>query len=218
MPALTTIGKRAFYRTPLAQLGVHGDMANLTEIGEGAFEENTRLTRLGDMRSLTTIGPRAFYGTPLTNLGDMRSLTIIGRSAFENTRLTQLGDMQSLEQIEGRAFHRTQLTQLGDMSSLTTIGYEAFLRTKLKNLVNMPELRTISRRAFGGCTNLETVHLPMALRHVGVDAFNGCPLGQLSVEPGAEFVCECTSLASRLRALDNVHVEYLRTGVRISTV
>ena len=236
MPALTTIGDRAFRYTQLTQLG---DTANLTTIGVGAFTgtqltnvnmpalttigygafEGTPLANLGDMRSLETIGANAFHNTQLTQLGDMRSLETIGDNAFYLTPLTQLGDMRALTEIGYGAFWGTPLTQLGDMRSLETIGHGAFKRTQLTQLVNMPELRTISYRAFQGCTDLETVHLPKTLTHVGFDAFDGCPLGQLSVETGADFVCGCLSLASKLQALDNVHVEYVTSyRVQISTV
>ena len=215
MRALTDIGGAAFVYTPLTQLG---DMPKLETIGDWAFGI-TPLTQLGDMPALITIGNNAFFGTPLTQLGDLSALKTIGDLAFRGTQLTQLGDMRSLETIGDGAFEGTQLTQLGDMRSLETIGHGAFKRTQLTQLVNMPELRTISYRAFQGCTDLETVHLPKTLTHVGFDAFDGCPLGQLSVETGADFVCGCLSLASKLQALDNVHVEYVTSyRVQISTV
>ena len=148
------------------------------------------------MVALTEIGKRAFEGTPLTQLGNLSSLTTIGDGAFYYTKLEKLGKMSRLTQIGPGAFYKTLLTQLGNMDSLTTIG----------------------GWAFQDCEHLNSVHLPNTLKNVGKDAFDGCPLGQLSVEPGAEFVCECTSLASKLQALDNVHVDYLTSGVQISTV
>ena len=233
MRALTTIGDSAFRGTKLTHL----NMPALKTIGPRAFER-TPLTNLGDMTNLTTIGYGAFAGTQLTNV-NMPTLEEIGMGAFQdNTQLTNV-HMPALKEIGDRAFWGTPLQELGDMPKLTTIGHGAFIGTQLTNvnmralkeigvsafydtpltqLVNMPELGKIAYRAFQGCTDLETVHLPKTLKDVGFDAFDGCPLGQLSVEPGAEFVCECTSLASKLQALDNVHVESLTSGVQISTV
>ena len=35
--------------------------------------------------------------------------------------------------------------------------------------------------------------------YLGDDAFKGCPLGDLTVESGANFECRCADLANRLR-------------------
>ena len=186
MPKLTTIGLGAFHGTPLANLG---DMRSLETIGAHAFF-NTQLTQLGDMRSLATIGDYAFYGTQLTQLGNMPKLTTIGEYAFYNTPLTQLGDMSALKTIGDGAFRGTQLTQLGDMRALTDIGDRAFYR----------------------CTSLRKICLPNTLRNVNFFAFALCPLDELTVQPGADFVCACDHLARKLQAIRNVSVESIQGG------
>ena len=72
---------------------------------------------------------------------------------------------------------RTQLTQLGDLEALTTIG----------------------EGAFEDCTHLEIVHLPRTLAYVGEGAFENCPLGDLTVQSGANFECRCANLAKGLQ-------------------
>jgi hypothetical protein len=47
--------------------------------------------------------------------------------------------------------------------------------------------------------HLEIVHLPKTLESVGKDAFENCPLGDLTVDSGANFECRCADLANRLR-------------------
>ncbi len=44
--------------------------------------------------------------------------------------------------------------------------------------------------------------LPETLKNVGTDAFEGCPLGDLTVQSGANFECRCDNLANRLRQLN----------------
>ena len=110
----------------------------------------------------------------------MPSLTTIGDSAFYYTKLEKLGKMSRLTQIGPGAFYKTLLTQLGNMDSLTTIGDSAFQ----------------------GCERLNSVHLPNTLKNVGKYAFEGCPLGDLTVQSGANFECRCDNLANRLRQLN----------------
>ena len=201
LSSLKKIGNSAFANTSLAQLG---DMKALTDIGESAFE-HTPLEKLGGLSSLKTIGRNAFLDTKLEQLGDMKALTDIGESAFEHTPLEKLGNLSSLKTIGRNAFLGTPLTQLGNLSSLKTIGDFAFSWTQIKQLGDMRNLTTIGENAFFG-TPLKIVHLPNTLKTVGEDAFENCPLGDLTVQPGANFECRCANLANRLRQLNGISV------------
>ena len=201
---ITTVGLHAFFMCKA--LTEFGDMSKLKTIGKRAFW-GTLLTQLGDMPSLTTIGERAFTYTLLKQLGDMPELTEIGDGAFIHTPLQQLGDLKSLTKIGENAFHGTALTQLGDMRRLTTISNRAFKDTPLEKLGHMPLLTTIGKGAFEDCEQLETVHLPKALKYVEKDAFFKCPLGHLTVEPGINFECRCANLTNMLRGKHNIQVE-----------
>ncbi len=226
MPALTEIGDRAFDGTQLRKLG---DMLNLTAIGKYAFY-NTPIEQLGDMPSLKTIGESAFALTPLAQLGKMPSLTTIKQYAFAETRLAQLGDMNNLEIIGRRAFFHakqlkklggmssvtrigqsafeyTPLEKLGDFSSLRRIGNRAFYKTNLTQLGEMPKLTTIGEKAFAGCQKLSVVRLPKTLKQVGKDAFKKVRNLELTVQPGANFFCECGYLADKLKNFADVRVE-----------
>ena len=203
MPALRTIGDGAFDRcTSLTKVG---DMPALRIIGLGAFE-GTQLTQLENMSNLRLIGRRAFYSTPFTQLGDMPALTTIGARAFYSTQLEKLGGLPALRRIGAWAFYSTQLEKLGDMPALTTIHAHAFHGTPLEQLGKMPALTTIGQYAFEGYGELQTLCLPKSLDTVEKEAFEGCPLKKLSVEPGAEFDCYCENLARKLRLLDGVSV------------
>ena len=202
---LTTIGDFAFLGTSLTELG---DLSALETIGFAAFHD-TLLTQLVDMPSLTTIENRAFQDTRLAKLGDLSALKTIGLAAFQGTQLTQLVNMPELTTIGNRAFQDTRLAKLGDLSALETIGDFAFKGTQLTQLVDMPELTTIGNSAFEGCEHLEIVHLPKALKYVEKYAFLKCPLGQLTVEPGAIFECRCDTLSKMLRKLKGVTLSTL---------
>ena len=202
MQALKTICERAFLGTPLAQLG---NMQALETIGNQAFYD-TPLKHIGDLRSLKTIGNGAFQDTKLAQLGDLSSLTTIGDWAFTGTPLAQLGNMQELKTIGNRAFYLTSLKQLGDLSSLTTIGDFAFFGTPLAQLGDMRSLTTIGNFAFANCRDLSVVRLPKTLEEVKKNAFLGLA-GEITVEPGANFVCKCVLLAEKLDKITDVRVE-----------
>ena len=234
--ALRTIGNHAFAGTGLAQLG---DLSSLTAIGDSAFA-GTGLAQLGDLSSLTTIGDSAFQDTQLAQLGDLSSLTTIGISAFQDTQLAQLGNMPELTRIKMKALKNcTKLKQLGNMQALTIIGKSAFYNCielekvgdmpaltiikekafesckKLKELGNMQSLKTIQDQAFKG-SKLQTIFLRKSLLKVNKEAFKGCPLDNLSVEPGARFKCSCEHLASKLRLLEYVQVAGNRPPYEVS--
>ena len=218
MPKLKSIGDGAFYNTQLTQF--LGDFEDLEIIRHSAFE-GTPLVQLGYMPKLIIISERAFAGTQLTQLGitqlgNMQSLTTICEFAFAGTPLAQLGDMEKLKFIGGYAFAETRLAQLGKMPELTFIGEHAFAGTPLAQLGDMPKLTTIDERAFANCRSLSVVRLPNTLKEVGRDAFINGQIGELTVEPGADFVCKCVHLAKRLRELSkknkNIHIQTIKRG------
>jgi len=122
----------------------------------------------------------------------MPKLETIGYQAFGITpRLEQLGDLSS---------------QLGDMKNLTTIGDNAFYGTPLAQLGDLSSLKPIGNFAFANCRNLSVVRLPKTLEEVRENAFLGLT-GELTVEPGANFVCKCVHLAQTLKKSRDVRVE-----------
>ncbi len=161
------------------------------------------------MLKLETIGNRAFYLTPLKHIGDLRPLTTIGDYAFYSTQLEQLGDMEKLTTIGKYAFSGTTIKQLGDMQSLTTIGDYAFTGTPLAQLGDTSALTTIGNFAFANCRDLSVVRLPKTLEEVKKNAFLGLA-GEITVEPGDNFVCKCVHLAEKLKKITDVRLENKR--------
>ena len=182
MPALTTIGKYAFYDTPLRRLG---DLPELTTIGNYAFHRCTSLTKVGNMPKLISIGNIAFQGsTALAKVGDMSKLRTIGEGAFLRCRsLTKVGDMSELQLIGNGAFAYTRvLYHLGELPALTTIGdyafdtsgfeYELDGSLKLMELGDLPELTTIGKYAFRNCLSLRGLGNMEKLTTIGEGAFD----------------------------------------------
>ena len=144
------------------------------------------------MPRVKTIGDRAFSRCRLlTQLGETHHLTEIGLEAFAGCRFERL-NMQNLLKIGAYAFSGcNELMHLGNMSKLTEIGPAAFLL----------------------CIKLKTLHLPKTLEAVGNNAFERCPLGEITVEPGADFECHCNHLANNLGRLEGIQVNRSQAGV-----
>ena len=72
----------------------------------------------------------------------------------------------------------------------------------------MPKLTTIGEEAFANCRNLSVVRLPKTLTHVLKNAFeDDHNLREVTVEPGANFVCKCVLLAEKLKKITDVRVD-----------
>ena len=186
MPSVETIGNSAFEGCSLFEL----KMPNVETIGNSAFKGCERLEQL-DMLNVKTIGDSAFSGCRLLKQpGETHHLTEIGREAFAGCRFKEL-NVQSLLKMGAYAFSGcNELMHLGNMSKLTEIGPSAFLI----------------------CVQLNKLHLPKALNSVGNNAFEGCPLGEITVEPGADFECHCNYLANKLSRLKGIQVNRLQAG------
>jgi len=151
---------------------------DVTEIGDGAFKDCTKLTTVTIPSSVTEIGGGAFDGcTGLTTVAIPSSVTEIGSSVFRGcTKLATVAIPSSVTEIGEYAFYGCiELTTVAIPSSVTEIGMSAFQGCTGMTTVAIPSSVTkIVMSAFQGCTGLTTVAIPSALTKVGDYAFYGC--------------------------------------------
>ena len=202
----TLVAKQAFFQNQTVQELL--DVDKIKTIRKNAFDSCNQLKKLGDMPELIQIRGWAFDRSSLGEVGDMPKLEQIGTHAFTETRLTKVGKMPELKSIGYSAFLSCRsLEEVGDMPQLKIMKGMAFEVCRLlKKVGDMSNLEEIRKCAFCECNSLQKICLPNTLKHVGDDAFKGCPLEELSVEPGAQFDCYCENLASKLRLLKGVNV------------
>ena len=101
----------------------------VTSIGDGAFNERTKLTSIEIPSSVTSIGERAFMGcSGLTGIKIPAGVTSIGSSAFYGcSGLTSIEIPSSVTSIGEAAFSDCSgLTRIKIPSSVTSIGNYAF--------------------------------------------------------------------------------------------
>lgn len=129
----------------------------ITEIGAGAFSQNTRITAVKFPGTLTSVGQNAFYKC----------------SALESVIIPESG----VETIGDNAFYScTMLKTVTLPSTLKSLGSNAFSDCSALSTPVLPaSLQTIGNSAFWHCTGMTgTLTLPGSIVTYGNGVFNGC--------------------------------------------
>lgn len=143
---------------------------NIMSIGEEAFKDNTKITKVIIPKTVTQIGKRAFEGC--TNLRGVyfvddkkvdysdpafvseSALTLIDRNAFEGCTALEKLDLSNVKVI--------------------TVAREAFKDCEnLKEVVKSRAIGTAHDRAFLGCKSLVSIDIT-GLHTAGANVFSGC--------------------------------------------
>ncbi|MCQ4672836.1 leucine-rich repeat protein [Lactonifactor longoviformis] len=152
----------------------------VTEIGTGAFQNNTGLQKVILPVSIRKIGNNAFRGcTGLSEINwDMDSVTI-GDYAFYNCgKLTgELILPEGTDTVGSYAFYKcTGFTALRLPAALTSVGSHAFNScTGLQGLLTIPgSVETVGDGAFAYCSGLSGLRLEEGIQTIGREAFYNC--------------------------------------------
>ena len=160
----------------------------VTSIGNGAFNEHTKLTSIEIPSSVTSIGERAFMGcSGLTIIEIPSSVTSIGEKAFMGcSRLTGIKIPSSVTEIGSFAFLRCSgLTSIEIPAGVTSIGYGAFYGCSGLTSINVEAgnvsydsrdncnaiIEKETNTLIQGCNNTK---IPSGVTEIGDSAFDGC--------------------------------------------
>ena len=163
----------------LTYLGEGGEVeipSGVLEIGTGAFQNNTAVTKVIFNDELKKIGAYAFAKSGLTgNLEIPESVESIGNYAFQScTGLT--GDLEIPGNVE-------------------SIGTNAFQSsTKISGITLNEGLKSIGNDAFQSCTGLTgDLEIPGSVKSIGGSAFQNCSglNGTLTLNEGVESIQTC---------------------------
>ncbi|MBO5732069.1 MAG: leucine-rich repeat domain-containing protein [Alistipes sp.] len=153
--------------------------AEVTTIGDYAFNSCKSLTSVTIPDSVTTIGDSTFNDcSSLTSVTIPDSVTTIGEEAFrECTSLTSVTIGDGVITIGNSAFNDcSSLTSVTIPDSVTTIGDLAFSYCESLTSVTIGDsVTTIGDYVFMGCSKLEGITIPNSVNTIGESIFAYCP-------------------------------------------
>lgn len=184
-----------------------------TAIDEEAFIDS-RVEKISMPNSVEFIANSAFEGSSLKSIRLSSNLDFIGESAFCKTDLQKIVLPKSLVMIDQRAFmfcRKLKSVTVPKKNHLYSIGYNAFWGCSRLRKFIYPEPEPIrpgaesyyldnikiESQAFGVCTRLEKVELPVGLACIGDSCFYNCEKlkevlikGETTIESDAFRGCE----------------------------
>ena len=181
--SVATIGAYAFANTSITGTLTFQDV---TEIGEGAFENCKNISDLNFGFSLKKIGDKAFNGCTFPiNLSIPNTVTEIGNYAFYKCgEIRKLTLPTSLERIGSYAFADckniggdllipSSVKEIGDGAFSNCIGF--FGTLEMTHPSRIDNLIKIGKEAFAGVRNITgALMIPNTVKEIGDGAFRGC--------------------------------------------
>ena len=139
------------------------DGKNIMSIGERAFYNNTKITKVIIPKSITEIGERAFEGC--SNLKEVCFIS--------DEEATYTGDLKLIRKYAFKGCDSLEILDLRNCKVIS-VAKEAFANcAKLKEIKKSSAIGTAYDRAFMGCSALQSVDLS-GLHVAGSNVFSGC--------------------------------------------
>ncbi len=180
----------------------------ITSIGDGIFEECTKISSVTIPNSVTSIGKSSFYHCcGITNITIPDSVISIDDNAFISTRLTEITIPDSVKSIGGMAFSYTDITSLIIGEGLDSLDGSAFngcyqlekievsIENRKYHSVRNCIIETESKTLVVGCKN-SIIPDDGSVTSIGDDAFSNkgitsitIPYGVTSIGFAAFFGC-----------------------------
>lgn len=156
--------------TPKIFYGLNGVLSleipsysRVTEIKDGAFQNDTNLSSVTLNNKVVTVGPSAFTNdTKLVEVTFGQAMTILGNYVLHNTAISAFTIPQSVEKIGVAALSNcSNLVSIDIPSAVTEICASAFTNdTKLSSVTFTDNLATIGEYAFYNCIGISAITLP----------------------------------------------------------
>ncbi|MBQ6661618.1 MAG: InlB B-repeat-containing protein [Lachnospiraceae bacterium] len=177
----------------------------VTEIGEGAFSEVSRATKIVFPETLRVIGERAFEGcTALKTLVFSAGLERVEAYAFDGCKVLKAAPLpDSVRYIGEGAFSGcTAMASFQYPLSLAEAGSGIFAKCEALTAIHVPEgVTTLPGNVFCGADYLEKVYLPKTLttaednvfdesQVIDIYGYNGSPAEEMAAAWGYEFYSE----------------------------
>jgi hypothetical protein len=166
--------------------------ADVTMIGDHAFENCESLTGITIPDSVTKIGESAFELTSLTSFTIPEGMTTIERNTFASCfSLASVTIPESVKYIKSGAFSCcSDLSGITLPNNLESIESDAFSYCySLTSIVIPSRVTSIDTWTFGMCYHLSQITLPDGLESIGDSAFYSCEsLASISIPPSVTLI------------------------------
>lgn len=131
----------------------------ITSIGNYAFANTVKLTKVVIANSVEFIGIGAFYASGIKEINLPNSIKTISKLAFANAHIRKINLSRGLKYAAERVFYNCQnLTTISIPEGVTTIDYEAFGNCMQLKEISLPTTLTdIELKAFENCTELTKI-------------------------------------------------------------
>jgi hypothetical protein len=174
----------------------------VTEIGDRAFSNCTRLKSIDIPGSVKRIGEMAFHACiHLSEITLAEGLEELGDLVFMNCReLTYVSLPESLISLGSKAFYSCErMLRVVIPEGITEIRYQTFTNCRTLNSVSLPDTVTsIGEKAFYGCWSLKQIELPRLLTEIRHQTFGYCmALQSICLPPGLERIGDGAFLACK---------------------
>ena len=150
---------------------------SVSEIGTGAFENNTSLRSVNLHDKVYAVGDRAFYGcTSLVSVSGGNSVGRVGDMAFRHTPYLENSTDKYLMLGNTLLWYNGTSDSVTIPLRCTAVASYAFANCSyLKSFTAGEGLISVGSGAFYDCSALTSVHLPPTVSEVGAYAFDGTP-------------------------------------------
>lgn len=171
---VVTIGAGAFRTTKLTGITIPD---NVTTLGRYAFADNDELSYVKLGSRISEIGERAFLNcTKLIELEIPDSVTYIDNNAFASTGLKKITIPESITKLNSYLFSGcVDLKEVKLPNTLVEIGAWAFGNCYSLEEIEIPDgVELICGSAFEDCINLTEVIIPNSVTQMGSNVFDSC--------------------------------------------
>ena len=216
LSALTVTSLPGYFMSGCTKLATLTLPVTLTTLGSNCFEKCTALESVSLPAGLTGIESSAFNGAGLKSITLPEGLKGIGGSAFQDCKaLASVNFPDSITSLGSWAFMGCTSLTAADLSSLTVTKIPSkFMSgcTALESLTLPPALKTVDKKAFYNCTSLKSVSFPATLTEVGESAFENVPLISLSFANGERSYLRIYKMAFKNNHLTALTLPDIGTG------
>ncbi|MCR5703236.1 MAG: leucine-rich repeat domain-containing protein [Eubacterium sp.] len=174
---LKRIGQKAFAGKNIKTVKIP---KNVTSIGNYAFYQCKKLTKITWNKKIKKVGDFAFAQTKLKELKLPKTVKHWGSHCFADCSFKKVKFAETMKKIPEEMFEGVTIENLVIPGNIKTIGRCAFEGGKFNTIVMKEGVRKISIGAFDECDEIQSMELPKSLDVIEDYAFRDSKIGTVT--------------------------------------